>query len=110
MECTGAPTMIADVLTYAQPNAVVCLLGISGNHVSPFDVGQFNRSMVINNKVVFGSVNANRRHYAAAAESLARSDVSWLERLISRRVPLSRWHEALERRPGDIKVVVDFTI
>jgi hypothetical protein len=28
--------------------------------------------------------------------------------LITRRVPLERWSEALERRPGDIKVVVDF--
>jgi threonine dehydrogenase-like Zn-dependent dehydrogenase len=110
MECTGAPSVIADVLTQAQPNAIVCLLGISGGHVVPFDIGQFNRGMVINNNVVFGSVNANRLHYAMAAESLARADAGWLERLISRRVPLSRWQEALERRQGDIKVILDFTI
>ena len=30
--------------------------------------------------------------------------------MISRRVPLARWQEALEHCPGDIKVVVDFTI
>ena len=28
-----------------------------------FDVGKFNRGMVLTNDVVFGSVNANRRHY-----------------------------------------------
>jgi threonine dehydrogenase-like Zn-dependent dehydrogenase len=110
IECTGAGSVIADVLTHSPINAIVCLLGIGGGHVAPFDVGQFNRAMVINNKVVFGSVNANRRHYCLAAESLARADQGWLGRLISRRVPLSRWQEALERRPGDIKVILDFTM
>jgi threonine dehydrogenase-like Zn-dependent dehydrogenase len=109
MECTGAPQVIADVLTHCPPNGIVCLVGIGGSHVVPFDVGRFNRTMVVNNNVVFGSVNANRQHYSMAAESLARADKGWLARLISRRVPLSRWHEALERLPGDIKVVLDFT-
>jgi hypothetical protein len=34
---------------------------------------------------------------------------AWLARLITRRVPLARWREAFEQRPGDIKVVVDFS-
>jgi threonine dehydrogenase-like Zn-dependent dehydrogenase len=109
MECTGAPTVIADVLNHSPLNVIVCLLGIGGSHVTPFDIGQFNRAMVIGNKVVFGSVNANRRHYCLAVDALARADKNWLARLISCRVPLSRWQEALERRPGDIKVVIDFT-
>jgi hypothetical protein len=57
---------------------------------------------------VFGSVNANRRHYQAAAEALARADKAWLGRLISRRVKLDDWHAALAREPDDVKVVVDF--
>jgi glucose 1-dehydrogenase len=63
--------------------------------------------MVLNNSVVFGSVNANHRHYRAAALTLARADRGWLERLITRREPLPRWAEALDRRPDDIKVVID---
>jgi threonine dehydrogenase-like Zn-dependent dehydrogenase len=51
-------------------------------------------------------VNANRRHYEAAAVALAAADRAWLERLITRRVPLDSWREALERREDDIKVVV----
>ena len=51
----------------------------------------------------------NRRHYRAAAEALAKADKNWLGRLITRRVPLARWREAFEQRPGDIKVVVDFS-
>ena len=67
---------------------------------STFDFGQFNKTMVLNNDVVFGSVNANRRHYELAAKALADADPAWLDRLISRRVPLSNWQEALENRPG----------
>jgi threonine dehydrogenase-like Zn-dependent dehydrogenase len=58
--------------------------------------------------VVFGTVNANRRHYKMAADALARADRAWLGRLLTRRVPLDRWSEALEYRHGDIKVVIDF--
>jgi hypothetical protein len=43
-----------------------------------------------------------------AADALARADKRWLARLISRRVPLENWSEALEPRRGDIKVVIDF--
>ena len=46
--------------------------------------------MVLENDVVFGSVNANRRHYEEAAEALAKADPAWLGRLITRRVPLDR--------------------
>ena len=52
-------------------------------------------------------VNANRRHYEAAAKALAQADADWLARLITRRVPLDHWREALKREPHDIKVVVE---
>jgi glucose 1-dehydrogenase len=63
--------------------------------------------MVLNNQVVFGSVNANRAHYESAAQALAKANKTWLRKLITRRVPLERAQEALERRPGDIKVIID---
>jgi threonine dehydrogenase-like Zn-dependent dehydrogenase len=86
----------------------VCLTGVSqaGRSIE-VDVGALNRTMVLENDVVFGSVNANRRHYEAAAEALARADAGWLKRVISRRVPLDRWADALEKTPDDVKVVVD---
>jgi hypothetical protein len=64
--------------------------------------------MVLENDVIFGSVNANRRHYDLAATALHHADRAWLTRLVSRKVPLAKWADALERRPGDVKVVIDF--
>jgi len=98
------------VLDRAAPDGVVCLAGVSsGGRQWPLDVGELNRNMVLQNHVVFGSVNANRRHYAAAAAALAKADAKWLARLITRRVPLAEWQDAFQRRPDDIKVVLDFT-
>jgi len=109
MECTGATSVILDVVERVAPAGIICLAGVStGGREIKFDVGRYNRSMVLENTVMFGTVNANRGHYEAAAQALARADQHWLQGLISRRVPLGRWSEALEARPDDIKVVLDF--
>lgn len=110
VECTGAAPVIFGVLNATRPDGIVCLAGVSsGGHKIGLDLGGFNRSMVLENHVLFGSVNANRRHYRAAADALAKANKDWLGRLIARRVPLSRWREAFEKRDGDIKVVVEFS-
>jgi threonine dehydrogenase-like Zn-dependent dehydrogenase len=109
IECTGATPVILDAVERVSPDGLVCLTGVSsgGNEVK-FDIGKFNRTMVLENNVVFGTVNANRAHYEAAAAALARADREWLRRLITRRVPLDRWQDVLTKQPGDIKVVLDF--
>jgi len=109
IECTGATPVILDALDRLAPDGIICLAGVSsGDHVIDFDLGRLNRSMVLENTVLFGTVNANREHYVAAAEALARADRAWLGRVISRRVPLDRWHEAFVRQPDDVKVVIEF--
>ena len=109
IECTGAVPVVLDVIGRAAASSIVCLAGVSdGGRPVAFDAGIFNRNMVLQNQVTFGSVNANRRHYKAAAAALAKADKDWLARLITRRVPLARWGEAFELRDDDIKVVVEF--
>jgi threonine dehydrogenase-like Zn-dependent dehydrogenase len=92
-----------------QDGAVVSLLGVSpaGRSIT-VDAGTLNNELVLENDIVFGSVNANHRHFQAAASALAAADAAWLEGLITRRVPLDRWDDALERRPDDIKNVIEF--
>ena len=68
-----------------------------------------NRRIVLENDVVFGTVNANLDHYADAARLLAGADRDWLRSLITRRVPLRRFEEAFESEPGDVKTVIDLT-
>jgi threonine dehydrogenase-like Zn-dependent dehydrogenase len=108
VEATGAPQLVFDVMQHNARAAVVCLTGVSptGRDIS-LDAGQLGRDIVLENDVIFGSVNANLAHYELAAEALASADRSWLERMITRRVPLERFEEAFDSRPDDVKVVLD---
>ncbi len=110
MECTGAEAVIAPLLGRTAPSGIVCLLGVSApGRTKDIDIGAINRTTVLDNNVVFGSVNANRDHYRDAVQALMSADRDWLSGLITRRVPLERWSEALEHRDGDIKTVIEFS-
>jgi glucose 1-dehydrogenase len=110
IEATGVSSVVFDAMANTAAYGIVCLTGVSavGRKIS-VDIGAANREMVLENDVVVGSVNANLSHYAAAAAALAQADVDWLSRLITRRVPLERFADALESRSDDIKVVADLT-
>src|SRR5579885_2661330 len=104
IECTGVGQLVFDLVTNNPPGCIVCLTGISsGGRKIPVDMAAVNKVMVLENDVVFGSVNANRRHYEAGAAALARADPGWLRRVVNRSVPLERWADALARRPDDVK-------
>jgi len=110
IECTGVSQLVFDVMEATATDGIVCLTGVSsGGRSLPVDAGLLNRRLVLGNDVVFGSVNANRRHYEAGAAALSAADRDWLARLVTRRVPLSSWKDAYTRQPGDVKTVLDFT-
>jgi glucose 1-dehydrogenase len=106
IEATGVSGVVFDALANTASYGIVCLTGVSpvGRKIS-VDVGATNRSMVLENDAVIGSVNANLRHYTAAA-ALAEADTDWLHRLVTRGVPLERATEAFHAQPGDIKTVI----
>jgi hypothetical protein len=66
--------------------------------------------MVLENEVVFGSVNGNRRHYEQAADVLAKADPKWLARVANRTVPLAEWKDAFTRRPDDVKPIIKLAV
>jgi len=108
IEATGAAPVVQAVLDATAPAGIVCLTGVSASgHDLRLDLGALNRELVLENNVIVGSVNANLRHYRLAADALAAADRAWLERMISRRVPLARAAEAFEDRDDDVKVVVE---
>jgi threonine dehydrogenase-like Zn-dependent dehydrogenase len=109
VECSGVPSVVVDVLYQSGHDGIVCLTGVSpkGRNVT-IDAGALGREIVLRNDAIFGSVNANRGHYEQAAQALAEADTGWLQRLITRRVPLERYPEALQRHVEDVKVVLEF--
>ncbi|WP_028192687.1 glucose 1-dehydrogenase [Salinispora pacifica] len=110
VECTGNPTVVLDSMCKVGPTGIVCLTGVSsGGRTIDFDAGALNRTLVLENNVVIGSVNANRRHWKQAAATLAQADHSWLDSLITHRIPMSDFRAAYEVGAGKIKVVLDLT-
>jgi threonine dehydrogenase-like Zn-dependent dehydrogenase len=109
IECTGATPVIREVIGAAAAGSITCLTGVtSPGRLAELDIGWINRTIVLDNQAVFGTVNANRHHYEMAADALVRADWTWLDLMISRHVPLELWEQALENRPDDIKVIVEF--
>jgi len=108
LEATGVGQVVLDALNATSPYGIVCLTGVSsGNARLSIDAASVNRELVLENDVVVGSVNANLRHYEAAAQALAVADQEWLDRLITRRVPLREFEKAFRRDEHDVKVVID---
>ncbi len=108
IEATGVGHLVFEALTGTAAYGIVCLTGVSptGRRLT-VDAGTTGRDLVLENDAVVGSVNANLRHYRQAADALAKADPAWLERLITRRVPLAQARSAFEPADGDIKVVID---
>ncbi|HEY7261678.1 MAG TPA: zinc-binding dehydrogenase [Trebonia sp.] len=109
IECTGFAQLLLEARPQQARYRIICLTGVSAvGAETVIDPGLLNRNMVLQNSVLFGSVNANRQHYEQAAKALAEADPDWLADLITRRVPLADWADAYTRRPGDIKTVLVF--
>jgi threonine dehydrogenase-like Zn-dependent dehydrogenase len=107
IECTGLGPVLAEVIASAAPNAIISLAGVSHHpHLVQADLVAVNRQLVLGNQVIFGTVNAARRHYDQAGIALARADAAWLSRLITRTVPMSDVRHAVTKQPDDIKVTI----
>lgn len=107
IEATGVGRLVFDAMCETGSYGIVCLTGVStAGRELQVDAGSLNRSIVLENDVVVGSVNANLRHYEAAADALARAERSWLERLLTP-VPLSDAAEVFSgESPAAVKTVL----
>jgi threonine dehydrogenase-like Zn-dependent dehydrogenase len=109
VECTGVGQLIADAIQVVAPGGVVCLTGVGhGGRTVGHATADLAAGAVLKNNVIVGSVNANRRHWYRAGQALARADRAWLARLITRCERPEAFAEALERKPDDVKVVIQF--
>ena len=110
VECTGVGQVISDCIRKVGANGIVCLTGVGhGGAMVAAPVADVAAAAVLNNKVIVGSVNANKRQWFRAGQTLAKADKKWLAKLITRKVKPENFMQALERDPNDIKVVIQFS-
>jgi threonine dehydrogenase-like Zn-dependent dehydrogenase len=109
VECTGVGSVIGDSVQKVGAGGVVCLTGVGAGGIASRAVADVAAAAVLKNNVIVGSVNANKRHWYKANDRLGRLDRKWLSRLVTRLEKPENFKQALERKPDDIKVVIQFS-
>lgn len=113
IEATAVPEVVFDAIDAIGPNGIVCLTGVSAaSRRLEVPGAKLNLEMVLQNKVVFGTVNANLRHYASAVHDLARFESLWpgvCGQVVTRRVPVDSYADALTRSSTDVKSAIVFS-
>jgi len=110
VEAAGNAQLMADSLGLLRRSGVACLLGIDPRKQTvEIDGPTLALDTILENRVLFGSVNAHRQDWLAAVDALDRARERWpdaLEAFVGLRVPLDRFAEAFAYRGGKATLVV----
>jgi threonine dehydrogenase-like Zn-dependent dehydrogenase len=87
-EATGYAKHAFQSIDALAPNGVAALLGLPEDWTFEVDGGHLHTELVMHNKAVVGSVNSNRRHFEAAAETLAGLPEWFRDELVTTVAPL----------------------
>jgi len=110
VEAAGDAQLMADALGLLRRGGVACLLGIDSRDRTVSLPGPvIGLDTVLENRVLFGSVNAHRQDWLAGVEALDRARTTFpgaLEQLVALRVPLDRFEEAFAFTGGKATLVL----
>jgi threonine dehydrogenase-like Zn-dependent dehydrogenase len=110
VEAAGDAQLMADSIGLLRRSGVACLLGIDGREQRvSVDGRTLAVDMILGNRVLFGSVNAQRQDWYAAVEALDAAHVRWpeaLEGFVRLRVPVDDFADAFAERRGKATLVI----
>ena len=111
IEGTGNASVALDAMNHLSTNGVLCLLGVYNASQSTFQFGDLLREMVLRNKLLFGSVNANKRYFEMGLIDFRQvkqrfGDV--LSRMFTQVLKPEEFKQAFDPQPEDIKTVINF--
>jgi threonine dehydrogenase-like Zn-dependent dehydrogenase len=110
IEAAGNAQLMADTLGHLRRSGVACLLGIDPRvQQVKLDGRTLALDTILENRVLFGSVNAAREDWFAAVADLDRARERWpdeLEQFVGLRVPLDRFEDAFAHQGGKATLVL----
>ena len=108
-EAAGSASLAFSALHALSPNGMLIITGVPGvGRIEDHDLGRMMRSLVLNNQVLLGTVNAGQNAYEAAAQGIEQFLTLFpesLRQIISSRVPLEAAPELLTQGGGMKSVV-----
>jgi threonine dehydrogenase-like Zn-dependent dehydrogenase len=111
MEATGSSQVVFDAMQVLSKNGVLCLLSVtSGERQNPEPTDLINQRVVLGNQVIFGSVNANARHFDAGVKDFVAIEKKWpgvLRRLLTNPIPWENHRTWFTARGRDIKATLE---
>src|SRR5262249_41936040 len=111
MEATGSSQVVFDAMQILSRNGVLCLVSVTGgDRRNPEPTDLINQRVVLGNQVIFGSVNANARHFDAGVKDLVAIEKKWpgvLQRLLTNAIPWQDHRSWFANRPAGIKATLE---
>jgi threonine dehydrogenase-like Zn-dependent dehydrogenase len=111
IEAAGNAQLMATTLGLLRRSGVACLLGIDPRKQRvELDGPTLALDTILQNRVLFGSVNSQRQDWLAGVAALDEARARWpevLESFVGLRVPLDRFAEAFAFRGGKATLVLD---
>lgn len=113
LEATGSARVVFDAMEILAPNGVLCLLSVTGGGaMNEEPIERINQLLVLGNQVVFGSVNANPRHFARGVEDFVTIEERWpgtMNRLLTNRIPWTDYQTWFTQRGTGIKSTLEIS-
>jgi glucose 1-dehydrogenase len=110
VEAAGNAQLMADTFGLLRRSGVACLLGIDPREQRvELDGRTLAHDAILENRVLFGSVNAAREDWVAAVADLDRARERWpdeLEQFVGLRVPLDGFEDAFAYQGGKATLVL----
>lgn len=111
IEATGAAAVVFNAMQILGRNGVLCLLSVTGgSRTAEQPIEKINQQLVLGNQVVFGSVNANPRHFAMGVKDFTLIEKKWpgvLKQLITSSLPWGEYHGWFGQRGDGIKTTLE---
>jgi threonine dehydrogenase-like Zn-dependent dehydrogenase len=110
VEAAGDAQLMADSMGLLRRSGVACLIGIDGREQRvAVDGRTLALEMILGNRVLFGSVNAQRQDWHAAVAALDAARSRWPEALdafVRLRAPIDDFEAAFAERGGKATLVI----
>lgn len=113
-EATGYAPNVFDAMSILGKNGVLILSSVTGGgRTIEIPADKINLGFVLGNKVVVGTVSANREHFEAAVKDLAQCEFQWqgwLSKLLTHRINGLESYEDMARLLTEAKEAIKIIV